>query len=54
MDYAYGVLGVPYAFTPELRGPGFDPDHSAIQPSFEETWNGLTALILAIEMEERK
>ena len=48
-DWAHGAIGVPYSYTPELRGPGFSPDETAIQPSFEENWNGLVAMIGAID-----
>ncbi|CAD5116369.1 DgyrCDS5267 [Dimorphilus gyrociliatus] len=49
MDYAYDKAGITYAFTPELRGPGFDPPASAIQLSFQEVWNGVVATIAKIE-----
>ncbi len=42
-DWAKGVLGVKYPFLPELRGGGFDPPASEIQPSYEEMWNGIVA-----------
>ncbi len=47
-DYAYGQVGVTYAYTPELRGPGFNPGTSAIPTSFEENWNALVAMMTAI------
>ena len=48
VDYMYSI-GIKYSYTPELRGPGFDPPPSAIQPSFEEVWNGYVAMIAEIE-----
>jgi len=49
MDYAHASGNVKYAFTPELRGPGFDPPASAIQPSYEEIWKGFVDAIAKIE-----
>jgi carboxypeptidase A2 len=49
MDYSHGVAGVPYAFTPELRGNNFIIAPEQIQPSFEEVWNGIVATVRAIE-----
>lgn len=51
VDYMY-FIGAKYSYTPELRGPGFDPPPSAIQPSFEEVWNGFVAMIEEIEIIE--
>ena len=51
VDYMYSI-GIKYSYTPELRGPGFDPPPSAIQPSFEEVWNGFVAMIEEIEIIE--
>ena len=51
-DWAMGMLGVAYSFTPELRGPGFNPPTSEIQPSTQEIWNGLVAKIDEIRMIE--
>ena len=51
-DWVYGVDIVKYTYTPELRGPGFDPDRSNIMPSIEENWNGLVALVKEIELTE--
>jgi len=48
-DWAYGSGLVKYSYTPELRGPGFDPSSAHIQPSLEENWNGLLALIGRME-----
>lgn len=48
-DYAHIRANIPYAYTLELRGPGFDPDRSNIRPSIEEVWNGMKAMINAIE-----
>ncbi|CAD5116373.1 DgyrCDS5270 [Dimorphilus gyrociliatus] len=54
MDFAYDTAGIKYSFTPELRGPGFDPPASAIQPSFDEVWNGVVDLMAQIETLEGK
>jgi hypothetical protein len=43
MDYVKSVGGK-YVYTPELRGPGFDPPTSAINPSFNENWAALVAM----------
>ncbi len=50
MDYVKEKAGVKYTFTPELRGPGFNPPTSAIQLSFEEMWNGIVAMVEEIEI----
>lgn len=49
MDYAYDSAKIKYTFTPELRGPGFDPPVNAIDASFREMWNGFVAAIAKIE-----
>lgn len=55
MDYAYDKVNMKYSFTPELRGPGFDPPANQIEPSFQEIWNGLVATAKKIEeIEENK
>lgn len=41
--------GVKWCYTPELRGPGFNPDKANIIPSFQEYWNGVKAMVKAIE-----
>ena len=48
-DYIKGQAGVKYAYTPELRGPGHDPPASEIEPGYEETWEGIKAMVYAIE-----
>ena len=48
-DYAYVVAGVPYTFTPELRGPGFDPAPIHIEPGWREFWAGCKAMVAEIE-----
>lgn len=53
MDYAYESAKIKYAFTPELRGPGFNPPASAIEPSFREMWNGFVNAIAKIEEIEK-
>lgn len=45
----YDKVNIKYSFTPELRGPGFDPSEDAIEPSFQENWNGLVAVVRKIE-----
>ena len=47
-DYAY-LSGVKYTFTPELRGPGFDPPTEEIDPGWRELWDGIKAAIAEIE-----
>jgi len=49
VDYTYGAAGIKYSFTPELRGPGFNPGTGAIQPSYTEVWNGMVAMVKRIE-----
>jgi len=49
MDYAKGVTGVKYTFTPELRGNNFVIAATQIQPSFLEVWNGVRATVDAVE-----
>ncbi|CAD5125413.1 DgyrCDS13644 [Dimorphilus gyrociliatus] len=48
-DYVKAHGNVKYSFTPELRGPGFNPSPSAIEPSYQEMWNGIKAMIAEIE-----
>lgn len=47
-DYAKGAAGVKYAFCPELRGNSFIIDSSNIVPSFNEIFNGIVAMVNAI------
>lgn len=54
MDYAHASGNVKYVFTPELRGPGFDPGAEQIQPSFQEIWKGFVDTIGRIETIEGK
>lgn len=49
MDFVKEKAGVKYSYTPELRGPGFNPPKNQIQPSYEEFWNGFKKLITEIE-----
>ncbi|CAD5120616.1 DgyrCDS9173 [Dimorphilus gyrociliatus] len=49
VDYTYGAAGIKYSYTPELRGPGFNPGPNAITPSYQEVWNGIVAMIRKIE-----
>ena len=43
-DYMRDVVeSVKFAWTPELRGPGFIVDPDQIDPSTQEIWNGLKA-----------
>ena len=53
------LTGVTYSFTPELRDMDeqgneyvFEAPPSEIQPAFEEWWNGVVAMVNAIEVEE--
>ena len=55
-DFARGVAGVTFSFTPELRDRGanglpysFVPPKTEIQPAFEETWNGFVAMMDGID-----
>ena len=48
-DYAYGAAGIKYTFTPELRGPGFDPEPENIDPGWREFWAGCKAMVAEIE-----
>ena len=52
MDYANGKAGIRYSCTPELRGPLFNPSPEIIEPSYQEFWNGLVAMVEAIEQDE--
>ena len=49
MDYAKGTAGVKYTYTPELRGDNFVISPIEVQPSFEEVWNGVVAMVASIE-----
>ena len=55
-DFARGLAGVMFSFTPELRdmgadgiGYGFEAPDTEIQPSFEEMWNGFIAMYEGID-----
>ena len=48
VDYAHTV-GSEYSYTPELRGNSFNPPATQIQPAFEETWDGIVALVYETE-----
>ena len=50
-DYGKGGAGVKYSFTPELRSMG-DPPQPTIQPSYEEVWNGVVAMVDTIALVE--
>ena len=45
MDYMKGVAGIKYTFTLELRGGSHTPPDTEIQPSYEEVWNGIVAMV---------
>jgi len=47
-DYSKGVAGVKYAFCPELRGNSFVIPASNIDPSYREFFNGIVAMVNAI------
>ena len=49
MGYNAGQVEVRFTYTPELRGPGFDPPPSVIPLSYEENWAGLVALLKEAE-----
>jgi len=48
-DYAKGVAGIKYVFTPELRGNSFVIPASNIPLSFDEVWNGVVAMTSSID-----
>jgi len=47
-DWAKGVAGIKYAFCPELRGNNFTINKDQIQLSFNEFYNGIVAMVNAI------
>ena len=49
MDYAKAVAGIRYTATPELTGPVTDPETELIEKSYQEFWNGVVAMVPAIE-----
>ena len=49
VDYIKAVSGVNYTYTPELRGDDFVVDTDEIVPAYEEMWNGLVAMVEALE-----
>ena len=53
MDYAKGGAGIRYSTTPELRGPGSNPGPELIDLSYQEFWNGLVAMVEAIEQADQ-
>jgi len=52
-DWAQGVLGAEYVYTPELRGPYFTPGVDAIPPSFSEIWAGLVEMFQSIDRQKQ-
>ena len=57
-DFVAGFTGMTYAFTPELRDMDnngnvydsiFEAPASEIHPAYEETWNGIVAMVDAID-----
>ena len=55
-DFARGVAGVTFSFTPELRDRGengipyiFVAPITEIEPAYQETWNGFIAMMDGIE-----
>jgi carboxypeptidase A2 len=51
VDYGHDISGIKYTFLPELRGTNFVISNTQIIPSFQETWNGIKAAIVAIELQ---
>lgn len=49
LDYAKGVAGIKYSQLAELRGDDFVVPVEEIPPSAKEIWNGLVAMVYAIE-----
>jgi len=52
IDYIKGVVGVKYAQLPELRGDDFVVPAEEIWPSSLEIWNGIVAMVYAIEAKQ--
>ena len=52
IDYLKGVVGVKYAQLPELRGDDFAVPVDEIKPSSLEIWNGIVAMVYAIEAQQ--
>ena len=48
-DFAYDGAGVKYSYTPELRGPGFNPGPEVIEPAFKEFFAAVNASLHEIE-----
>lgn len=56
-DWAYGVAGIPYVYTVELRDKGrygFLLPRSQIIPTGEETWDAVKALAEEIRTNGRR
>jgi len=47
-DWAKGVVGIKYAFCPELRGNNFTINKDQIPLSFNEVFNGIVAMVNSI------
>ena len=47
-DYAKGAAGIDYSYVTELRGNGFVIPASNIPLSYEEVFNGVVAMVNAI------
>ena len=45
MDWAVEKGDAKYAFTPELRGDFFTAEPEQIEPSFQEFYNGIKAMV---------
>ena len=52
MDWGIEKGGCKYAFAPELRGLFFTANPDQIQPSFEEFFNGVKAMVAEIALLE--
>jgi len=48
MDYAQATADIRYPYCMELRGSSFISSQTEIQPAFNETWNGIEAMIKRI------
>ena len=48
MDWGIETAGLSYSFAPELRGPFFTVNPDQIEPSFQEFFNGINAMVAKI------
>ena len=48
-DFGYDGAGVPYSYTPELRFMDDAVPTDSIQPSYQEFYNGIKAMVAEIQ-----